>query len=148
MDAPLSRRDLLLTTLATPALAALAADARENPIVRENRLPGTRDWLLPAARIDPATKYRCPWVEGYCSHTSIAAGEKLSLFVSTNPPAPFTIDLYRLGHYAGAGGRHVRHLGRFPGRAQADPPVGARRLRECRWEATAEVTIPADWPSG
>jgi hypothetical protein len=22
--------------------------------------------------VDPATKWRCPWIEGYCSHASIA----------------------------------------------------------------------------
>src|SRR5436309_1876595 len=26
--------------------------------------------------------------------------------------------------------------------------VGPGRLRECRWEPTAEFTIPKDWPSG
>ena len=28
------------------------------------------------AGIDPSTKYRCPWIEGYCSKTSVRAGEK------------------------------------------------------------------------
>src|SRR6202012_5309550 len=42
-----------------------------NAIRSENEKPGTRDWMLTNTRIDPATKYRCPWIEGYCSHTSI-----------------------------------------------------------------------------
>jgi hypothetical protein len=37
--------------------------------------------------IDPKTKFRCLWIEGYCLHTSIQAGETLQIFVSTNPAA-------------------------------------------------------------
>src|SRR6185295_4223118 len=68
-------------------------------IRRENEKPGTRDWLLQNARIEPATKYRCPWIEGYCSRTSVRAGESITFHVSTNPPSRFTLDLYRLGYY-------------------------------------------------
>src|SRR5882762_5000304 len=66
-------------------------------IRRENQRPGTRDWLLTKTRIDPRTKYRCPWIEGYCSRTSVRAGDSLDLFVSTNPPSDFTLDVYRMG---------------------------------------------------
>jgi hypothetical protein len=117
-------------------------------IRRENARPGTRDWVLQNPRIDPATRFRCPWIEGYCSRTSVHAGEPLSFHVSTNPPSPFVLDLYRMGYYGGAGGRHVEHLGPFPGRVQPDPPVGPARLRECRWEPCTTITIPAEWPSG
>ncbi|MEZ0266108.1 MAG: N,N-dimethylformamidase beta subunit family domain-containing protein [Phycisphaerae bacterium] len=146
-----SRRDLLRSTLAASTLAALpttAFAATDKPIVIENKRPGTRDWLLTKTRIDPATKYRCPWVEGYCSHTSIAAGDTLRIFVSTNPPSRFTIDIYRTGYYDGAGGRHMTTLGPFDGKNQPDPPVGPNRLRECRWDVSTELKIPADWPSG
>src|SRR5437868_6473091 len=71
-------------------------------IVRsENQRLGTREWLLTKTRIEPATKYRSPWIEGYCSRTSVRAGESLSLFVSTNPVSDFTIDIYRMGFYGG-----------------------------------------------
>jgi hypothetical protein len=120
-----------------------------NMIVRnENERPGTRDWLLTRTRVDPATKYRCPWVEGYCSRTSVRAGEEVSFFVSTNPPSPFRIDFYRMGYYGGAGGRHVVSHGPFPGVAQPDPPVGERRLRECAWEPCLTIKVPPDWVSG
>jgi hypothetical protein len=114
----------------------------------ENEKPGTRDWMLTKTRVDPATRYRCPWVEGFCSRTSVRAGEELSFFVSTNPPSPFRIDLYRTGYYGGNGARLVMSHGPFPGVAQPDPPVGPRRLRECRWEPCLTMKIPADWPSG
>src|SRR5688500_20354407 len=115
---------------------------------RENERPGTRDWMLTKTRVDPATKYRCPWVEGYCSRTSVRAGEEISLFVSTNPPSPFTIDVYRMGYYGGAGGRHVMSHGPFPGVAQPDPPGGERRLRAGGGGPCLTVHGPRDWLGG
>ena len=117
-------------------------------IARENQRPGTRDWMLTKTRVDPATKYRCPWVEGYCSRTSVRAGDHLDLMVSTNPPSAFVLDVYRLGYYGGKGGRHLGRFGPFTGKFQSDPEVGPERLRECRWEPATTVQIPLDWPSG
>ena len=117
-------------------------------IRRENARPGTRDWLLTHTRIDPATKYRCPWIEGYCSRTSVRAGEPITFYVSTRPASAFRIDIYRTGFYDGSGGRHVLSLGPFEGTVQPDPPIAARRLRDCRWEPAATFTIPGDWVSG
>ena len=121
---------------------------RPDLIRRENERPGSRDWLLTKTRIDPDTKYRCPWIEGYCSHTSVRPGETITFHVSTNPASSFTIDLYRMGYYGGAGGRHLRTLGPFAGKVEEDPPVGRNRSRECQWEACTAVTIPEDWVSG
>jgi hypothetical protein len=69
-------------------------------ILRENQRPGTRDWLLNNFRIDPPTKYRCPWIEGYCSRTSVRHGQKLEIYVSTNPASKFSIQFYRLAAMA------------------------------------------------
>lgn len=157
-----SRRDLLKSALAAGiggALAKLPSPARaDQPLAKpqsagnatavENAKPGSADWQLTYTRIDAATKYRCPWIEGYVSHASILAGEELTLFVSTNPAAKFKVDFYRLGYYGGAGGRQMLSLGPFDGVTQPDPPVGEERLRECRWKATTTLKIPADWPSG
>ncbi|HCL92679.1 MAG TPA: hypothetical protein P5037_02850 [Candidatus Paceibacterota bacterium] len=152
-----SRREWLQGMLSAGSVLALGGCAlprSSSPgssaglIRRENQRPGTRDWLLTKTGIDPATQYRCPWIEGYCSHTSIRAGQTLTFHVSTNPPATFTLDLYRLGYYGGAGGRLVKRLGPFQGAQQPDPPIGPRRLRDCQWEACAALKIPADWLSG
>lgn len=133
-------------------LSGCAYDAfsqrRKDAIRVENAKPGTKDWMLSNTRIDPATKYRCPWIEGFCSHASIKAGEKLSFHVSTNPASPFRIDLYRMGFYGGAGGRLMQSLGPFRGKVQPDPPIGPNRLRQCVWEPCHTLTIPRDWPSG
>ncbi len=150
----MKRREILKSALAAGMTAALPAAAapferRRRDLIRaENEKPGTLDWMLTRTGVDPATKYRCPWIEGYCSHASIAAGETLEVMVSTNPASPFRLDLYRMGYYGGAGARHVLSLGPFAGSVQPDPPVGERRVRECAWEPTVRLTIPKEWPSG
>jgi hypothetical protein len=149
-----TRRDALRAftgaSLATGLLGCASPTRRSRPdaIASENQKPGTTDWLLSHTRADPKTKYRCPWIEGYCSRTSVRAGDSLAVMVSTNPPSGFTIDLYRLGYYGGKGGRLVQRLGPFSGSVQPDPPIGEERLRECRWELVTQVKISDDWLSG
>ena len=82
--------------------------ASAHAIHRENARPGTRDWLLTKTRIDAKTKYRSPWIEGYCSRATVKAGEEISFHVSTNPSSSFTLDVFRMGYYGGTGGRHFR----------------------------------------
>jgi len=157
-DSGLSRRELIQGLAGLAAVSALpgcssvgapqetgrAADL----IRRENLRAGTRDWLLQRTGVEPSSRYRCPWIEGFCSRTSVRAGEVIEISVSTNPASPFRIDLYRMGYYGGTGGRKVAELGPFQGRVQPDPPIGPRRVRECAWEPCAAVKIPKDWPSG
>ena len=106
-------------------------------IRRENEKPGTREWLLTKTGTDLETRYRCPWIEGYCSRTSVRAGESLTFFVSANPPSPFTLEIFRMGFYNGDGGRRVAMLGPLPGHVQPDPPLGKNRLRDCDWAPSA-----------
>jgi hypothetical protein len=68
--------------------------------------------------------------------------------VSTNPPSPFVIDVYRLGYYGGKGGRHMARLGPFNGKVQPEPGIGHERLRECQWEPATTLLVPDDWTSG
>lgn len=121
----------------------------ESPIARENQKPGTRDWQLTRARINKP-KYRTSLIEGYCSRQSLAVNETLQIFVSTEPARQFSIDIYRMGYYGGAGARHMTTLGPLKGKTQAVPEMGPLpgRLRECKWEASTEFKIPSDWPSG
>ena len=93
------------------------------------------------------TKYRCPSIEGYCSHTSVRAGEKLDLCQHESGRAVYAFDL---------SSRLLRRPWRaadddsalLPAPAQPDPETGPERLRDCCWEPATTLTIPADWPSG
>jgi hypothetical protein len=161
-DPELSRRGWLKTVVGLAAGTAVSGCAGHSsrtsrgPVTRpggelvrqENALSGTQEWLLTKPRIGPASQYRCPWIEGYCSQTSIRAGETLKVFVNTNPLSDFALEIYRMGYYGGAGGRLVSKLGPFRGQVQGDPTIGKDRLRECQWNTSAEIKIPPDWLSG
>ncbi|GMV99269.1 MAG: hypothetical protein AMXMBFR84_04080 [Candidatus Hydrogenedentota bacterium] len=119
-----------------------------NRIRRENKQAGTTEWQLTYTRVEPSTRYRCPWIEGYVSRASVKAGETLDLMVSTNPAESFTVDFYRMGYYGGTGARHMLRLGPFDGAVQPDPEIGHGRVRECRWTPCASIVIPEEWVSG
>lgn len=124
------------------------ASVEENAIQRENAKPGTRDWLLTNTYIDPDTWWRSPRIEGYCSETSVRAGDMLKIMVSTNPVAEFSLEIFRTGYYGGTGGRSMKRFDSLQGKIQPDPPIGDNRLRECKWEPSVEFVIPDDWLSG
>lgn len=125
-----------------------AGQADRSLIRRENEKPGSLDWQLTRVRIDRKSRFRSPWIEGYCSKQSVEAGEPLAIMVSTDPAERFQIEIFRTGYYGGRGARLMDVLGPFQGKPQPVPPVGDRRLRECNWEPAVELTIPDDWPSG
>lgn len=84
---------------------ACGADATTAPradvIGRENALPGSTDWQLTRVRLDSQTGTRSSVIEGYCSRQSVGAGDTLEIFVSTNPPQPYRIEIFRTGYYGG-----------------------------------------------
>ena len=143
----------LLVLAAGVSVATAAPAAAQNAIVRENRKPGTTDWLV--TRVDAAAantrddRYaRQRAIEGYVSRTSVRGGETLTAFVSTSPAAAYRADVYRLGYYGGKGGRLVARLGPFAGTAQRDPVDGPQQLVEAGWAKSFEIPIGRDWPSG
>jgi hypothetical protein len=151
--------------------------SRSNPVVAENLRPGTLSWLPERLRFTPDVSYgeavkerdltysplgeyrrddnaphrdsgRCAIIEGWCSHPSVKAGDSLQVFVSTDPPGGFMLDVYRMGYYQRLGARQVMSAGPISGVAQPLPSPGPERLIECGWSPSYEVSIPADWLSG
>ena len=156
-DGKIDRRELLLAGAAAAGAAAMGASsgsaesvaqAGDNPIVRENRREGTDAWQLTYVHPNAGGGSRTTFVEGLCSQASIRPGEKLGLFLSADPAAKVTVDIYRMGYYGGKGGRFVTRLGPVDVSPQPEPPVGPNRLRECRWARAIELEIPGDWLSG
>ncbi len=125
-----------------------AARAASDLIRQENAKPGTRDWMLTNTCIDPDTWWRSPRIEGYCSEASVRAGDTVKIMVSTNPVSEFSLEIFRTGYYGGDGGRLMKRFDSLQGQAQPDPPIGEKRLRECKWEPSVEFEIPDDWLSG
>src|SRR5215467_7928202 len=67
------------TSLTTPATFATAA----NPVQRENSLPGTPGWEIPAGAGTVIT--------GYASETSVAPGQSFHLHVSAPPGSRYRV---------------------------------------------------------
>ena len=97
-----------------PMMAA-ASDRASTLIADENRRPGAR-LAVNVARAADNDGFRSPWIEGYCSRQSVRAGESIDIMVSTNPPRPFRIEIFRMGYYGGRGAPVMSSLG--PSRAR------------------------------
>jgi hypothetical protein len=133
---------------ATLASASGASSRRQSSLIRrENRREGALDWQLTRVRVDKEG-FRSPWIEGYCSRQSVSAGEEMDIMVSTDPPAHFRIEIFRMGYYGGRGARLMTVLGPYEGAPQPVPKPGPKDLHECQWVYTTTLTIPEDWPSG
>ena len=123
------------------------------PIELENQNPGSSDWLITniegVAADDRDERYRRQRaIEGYASRASLRAGEVLTAFVSTEPPAPYRVDVFRMGYYGGKGARAMAALGPLAGEVQPEPVEGDRQLIEARWRPSFQLTIGSGWPSG
>ena len=112
----------------------------------ENARPGTVAWQL----TNPAESEE---IEGYASLTSVQRGRQVKLFINTTE-ASYSIDVYRMGWYGGAGARLVLGSVHRPGTRQQIPePDPETGLIECDWTdpyvlTTANPADPADWLSG
>jgi hypothetical protein len=119
----------------------------DNPIVEENRLPGSRGWEIGTGGHVIAND-REGQIKGYASVTSVAHGETLTLHVSVDAPQAYDVDVYRLGWYAGTGGRHMHHVA-LQGTHQPDCPLDPQTgLIECDWAPSLDLAIPDSWTTG
>ena len=97
---------------------ATRAHPRGEPQARRNRL------AVDAACAPTIAVTARPWIEGYCSRQSVKAGETIDIMVSTDPPRPFQIEIFRMGYYGGRGARLMTKLGPFAGKTQPTPEAG------------------------
>jgi hypothetical protein len=141
-------RIALCLVLAVPAIGtagpAVPAAAATNPIVTENQLPGSTGWLWGALISDDLNGQ----IKGFASATSVMQGDSITLYVTTNPPQPYTIDIYRLGWYGGAGGRFLQHIATDGFTQDQCVPDATTGLAMCWWAPSATVTVPTSWTSG
>jgi hypothetical protein len=119
-----------------------------NPIVAENRLQGSDGWRLGRAGFSVSDD-AVGQIKGYASSASVNHGEKLVLHVSVQPVQTYSVDVFRMGWYAGKGGRLLQHLGPLPGAHQAACPNDrATGLIACRWTPSTTVDVARNWTSG
>ena len=128
-------------------------DKKQETIKAENTLPGTTDWLI-NVKFDtcslPDHRFcRRPQVEGYCSQTSVSAGDSITFFVSTNPASAYSLEIYRMGYYQGKGGNLKKKIDSLAGNVQITPePDPKTNFFEAAWDKSYSLVIPDDWVSG
>lgn len=118
--------------------------AQLSVVQAENANPASGDWEITSPALDRE-------IEGFASATSVNGGGTIDLFVSTRDPR-YSIDVFRMGWYGGAGARRVagpiERDGILQPMPDADPSTG---LRECRWRDPVHLETrdrSGPWPSG
>src|SRR5205814_7051603 len=77
-----------------------AAEGIKAPwVIQENARAGTSDWRLAPNKAKGS-------IEGYADKVSAQAGDRVTLFVSTDAPS-YQVEAYRIGYYGGLGGRLI-----------------------------------------
>jgi N,N-dimethylformamidase beta subunit-like protein len=135
--------------LQAPSGMAATSAARPNRIVLENRHPGTDHWQLPWDGYIVADDIGLQ-VKGFATTTTAQPGDSIGLKVTVTPAQNFTVDVFRLGWYGGTGGRHMEHLGPYPGIHQPDcvSDPTTRMLSCSKWSTSVNLQVPNDWASG
>ncbi|MGH9377832.1 MAG: N,N-dimethylformamidase beta subunit family domain-containing protein [Terriglobia bacterium] len=133
------------TGVCAPRSASLARHA--NPVTAENDKPGDGSWRLS----NPAGSRE---IEGYASAVSVNLGEEISFFVNTAEPS-YTLEVFRMGWYGGAGARKMASSVTRAGRLQPTPfPDPETGLIECPWvdpyvlKIVNDANDPNGWASG
>lgn len=138
---------LLLTGCAWMSGCIAAADA-----VAPNgaEMEGAAKAVAALQLTDPATDGE---IEGYASAVSVNRGEDIKFFVNTKEPT-YSIEVLRIGWYAGRGMKRMMPAVTRRGLAQAPPVVdSASGLIECDWQDPYTLHVPNSddptvWPSG
>lgn len=116
--------------------------AAQNAIVLENQQTGTTAWQIG----NIATNNE---IAGYGDAKSVNKGQALNLKVSLAQAGQYSIDVYRLGYYGGAGGRLMSNVTGLNGVTQAAPTIDpTTRLVECKWNNSYTLQTGANWTSG
>src|SRR5439155_4992233 len=126
---------------------APVAQAASNPTVIENQQAGSTLWQIPYAGDQLATDVGGE-IKGYASATSVNKGSSIAFKVSVTPVQDYTIDIFRLGWYGGAGGRLMLSVGTLTGTTQATCPSNSNGTIACSWATAYTLAVPTSWTSG
>ena len=109
-------------------------------VVQENQRPGDPSWIVGNGA--PAGS-----LEAYANTPSLALGERLSVFVSTDAPR-LIAKVYRIGFYQGLGARLVETITNVAGRSHPIPAPDAMGTVDCAWPATFDLAIDSRYVPG
>jgi hypothetical protein len=119
--------------------------ATSNAITIENQNQGSTGWKM----TNPVSQSN-PEIMGYAGATSVNRGDAIDFKISLAQVGSYTIDVYRLGYYAGTGGRLMQSSGTQGGTAQPACLITdtATRLVECSWSTSYTLQVGSNWTSG
>lgn len=88
-------------------------------------------------------------IKGFAAHAgAVLPGESVDFRVTVDPPQPFSVDVYRIGHYGGEGAAKFATSPRLSGIVQL-PPLSADRTVSCHhWWLSWRLQIPEYWSTG
>ena len=125
-----------------PASADTGPAAARKAVVAENARVGTTAWQLPEAKWATDTE-----LAGWVDHASVLPGDPVTMFTTSTLPS-YTVTAYRMGDYAGRGGRVVWKSPSMPGVEQPACPVKALKMVDCsNWKQTQSIATKG-WPEG
>jgi len=143
------RKYLINPYLTNPCLALILSlsfisSLFANPIVLENTNPGTTQWQLTRPAGDSLSQ-----IKGYTNKLSVLPGESIKFHISVNPAQSYTVRYFRMGYYAGDGGREMFPADSRSGRKQDDCNLNNESGQiTCNWTSEITKVIPSDWVSG
>jgi Domain of unknown function (DUF4082)/Mo-co oxidoreductase dimerisation domain len=113
-----------------------------NAIVCENALPGDTGW-------DPGSGDSS--IQGFATDISVNVGGTISFKVSTNAKS-YSLNIYRMGYYGGAGARKITTISPSVGLPQTQPGCltnSSTNLIDCgNWSVSASWQVPSTAVSG
>jgi putative cell wall-binding protein len=147
LAAPAAQAEPAPAAVSETAVSAAAVPDTTNPVVLENRKPGSSAWRIPAAGKQIGADTTSP-IKGFMSATSINVGESIDLKVSVASAGDFEYSVFRMGWYQGHGGRLITK-GTAPGIKQpACQTNTSTGMLTCPWEKTLTFDTTEEWMSG
>lgn len=128
-----------------PSTASASCSAPRNSIEAENCLAGTDSsvWTVDGSG-DPT-------IQGFATAMSVNAGQTISFKINT-PAKAYTIQIFRLGYYAGNGARNVTNINPSATLPQSQPACktdATTDLYDCgNWAVSASWAVPSTAVSG
>lgn len=87
-------------------------------------------------------------IKGFSSAGAVAPGESIDFHITVDPPQPFDVDVYRIGHYDGQGATKITSSPRLSGLVQPAPLTADRTVSCHHWWLSWRLPVPSYWNAG
>ena len=132
-----------------PARTPGQADGWPSPTTLENHRLGVPGFTLTGPRFAGDHRHSTGQIEAYAAATSVEPGQGLAFHVSLAPAQTYRVEVFRIGHYAGAGARSMTLSPWLDGTTQPPPERDqATGALVCRWRPDWTLEVGEDWTSG